>query len=73
MYADMHAELKTAAEAEISRMAGKRAREGTVRYKSRTGGKQGAEARLEPKTHRRVSRRSVNQWLSDVAKEAEEE
>lgn len=42
------------------------------RFKSRAGGKQGAEARLESKSHRRESRRSVNQWLSDLTKEAED-
>ena len=38
------------------------------RFKSRAGGRQGAEARLDTKSHRRVSRRSVKQHLSELAK-----
>ena len=38
------------------------------RLKSRAGGKQGMEARLETKSHRRVSRRSVKQSVSQLAK-----
>ena len=41
-----------------------------MRLKSRAGGAQGEEARLETKTHRRVSRRSERQRLSnDLAQE----
>ena len=41
--------------------------------KSRAGGQQGAEARLETKSHRRVSRRSVRQRLSELAKDVEDD
>lgn len=39
-----------------------------ARFKTRAGGRQAAEARLETKSHRRVSRRSVKQELSELAK-----
>ena len=41
--------------------------------KSLAGGQQGLEARLESKTHRRVSRRSVKQRLSDLARDVEDD
>ena len=44
-----------------------------MRYKSRAGGQQGLEARLETKTHRRISRRSVKQRMGELARDAEEE
>jgi hypothetical protein len=49
------------------------ARCAACRFKSRAGGKQGAEARLETKSHRRVSRRSVKQSLSELSKGVEED
>lgn len=41
--------------------------------KSRAGGAQGEEARLETKAHRRVSRRSVKQRLSELALDHEDD
>lgn len=41
--------------------------------KSRAGGQQGEEVRLESKSHRRVSRRSVKQQLSDLVRDVEED
>lgn len=51
----------------------KKRREGSVRVKSRAGGQQGVEARLETKSHRRVSRRSVKQKLSELVRAVEED
>jgi hypothetical protein len=51
----------------------KKRREGTARVKSRAGGQQGVEARLETKSHRRVSRRSVRQKLSELVKDVEDD
>jgi ribosome biogenesis GTPase len=51
----------------------KKRREGSVRMKSRAGGQQGEEVRLESKSHRRVSRRSVKQQLSDLVRDVEED
>ena len=51
----------------------KKRREGATRMKSLAGGQQGVEARLESKTHRRVSRRSVKQRLSDLARDVEDD
>lgn len=67
-YCDLHAELSQQEEIQRERAASKRKREGNVRFKSRAGGKQGAEARLETKSHRRVSRRSMRQELSELSK-----
>ena len=41
--------------------------------KSRAGGQQGAEARLDSKVHRRVSRRSVKQRLTELVRDVEED
>jgi ribosome biogenesis GTPase len=46
------------------RAAGKRRREGSVRYKSGAGGRRTREALLNPKSHRRVSRRQVRWALA---------
>lgn len=51
----------------------KKRREGSVRVKSRAGGQQGVEARLETKAHRRVSRRSVKQKLSELVRDVEDD
>ena len=54
-------------------LCSKKRREGATRMKSLAGGQQGVEARLESKTHRRVSRRSVKQRLSDLARDVEDD
>lgn len=41
--------------------------------KSRAGGETGVEARLETKSHRRVSRRSVKQRLGELVKDVDDE
>jgi len=46
------------------RATGKKRREGTMRLKSGAGGKAAEEARLDSKSHRRVSRRSRKQGLA---------
>lgn len=73
LYREIHAELKVLEEQSAQRQASKKRREGSVRMKSRAGGQQGAEARLETKSHRRVSRRSVRQRLSELAKDVEDD
>ncbi|GAB4821983.1 hypothetical protein N2152v2_009029 [Parachlorella kessleri] len=72
-YVDLHAELAQHEQVELERAASKKKREGNVRFKSRAGGKQGMEARLESKSHRRVSRRSVKQSVSQLAKGVDED
>lgn len=69
IYKDLHKELQILEEEEATRAISKRQREGNVRLKTRAGGKAVVEARLESKSHRRESRRSVKQRLSELAKE----
>ena len=66
LYSILHAELQAIDEETSKRAVVKRQREGTVRMKSRGGGRMGEEAKLETKTHRRESRRSVRQQLSEL-------
>lgn len=69
LYVTLLGELRGAEEAAAKRATGKREREGNVRLKSRGGGRTGVEAKLVTKSHRRVSRRSVNQALSELEKD----
>ncbi|KAL4458693.1 hypothetical protein ABPG75_013558 [Micractinium tetrahymenae] len=73
LYAEIHGELKAQEEVAAQRQASKKRREGSVRLKSRAGGQYGVEARLETKAHRRVSRRSVKQKLSELVRDVEED
>ena len=73
MYVSLMEEMKLVEAAKIQRSTSKKAREGSVRYKTRAGGRVAAEARLETKSHRRVSRRAVRQALSDMCKDVEED
>lgn len=73
LYCDIHAELRALEQGEAARTGGKKRREGMVRFKSRAGGQQGIEARLESKSYRRESRRSVKQDLTGLARDVEEE
>lgn len=73
LYCELHAEMDAVDEELNKRAAAKRQREGTARYKSRAGGLQGVEARLESKSHRRVSRRSVKQRVSELVKNVEDD
>jgi ribosome biogenesis GTPase len=73
LYAILHAELQGLDEENVKRAVEKRQREGTARMKSRGGGKMGVEARLVTKTHRRVSRRSVKQQLSEIVRDVDED
>ncbi|PRW59814.1 Ribosome-associated GTPase [Chlorella sorokiniana] len=73
LYREIHAELKAVEEVMAQRQASKKRREGSVRMKSRAGGQQGVEARLETKAHRRVSRRSVKQKLSELVRDVEDD
>jgi hypothetical protein len=63
--------LEGAAAGPRARAAGKAAREGAVRYKSGAGGVAVAEARLDPKKNRRVSRRAGKKELEDLLNEEE--
>ncbi|CAL5230096.1 g13554 [Coccomyxa viridis] len=71
-YAELHEEVKAADEVARHRAASKKRREGSVRYKSGAGGQKTREALLDPKSHRRVSRRQVRQGIQDLIQEAEE-
>jgi len=73
LYTTLHAELQGLDEENMKRAVEKRQREGTSRLKSRGGGKMGVEARLVTKTHRRVSRRSVKQQLSEIVRDVDED
>jgi ribosome biogenesis GTPase len=73
LYTTLHAELQGLDEENLKRAVEKRQREGTSRLKSRGGGKMGVEARLVTKTHRRVSRRSVKQQLSEIVRDVDED
>jgi len=70
-YLEWRAELEAAAKVSQCRSAGKAAREGAVRYKSGSGGVAVAEARLDPKKNRRVSRRAVKKAVADLLAEEE--
>ena len=70
-YLEWRAELEAAAKLATSRSAGKAAREGAVRYKSGSGGVAVAEARLDPKKNRRVSRRAGKKVVADLLAEEE--
>ena len=72
LYTTLHAEMHSLDEETAKRAGAKRQREGTVRTKSRGGGKMGEEVKLETKSHRRVSRRSVKQQLSELAKDVDD-
>lgn len=72
LYSILHAEMQMLEEQTAKRASGKQQREGTVRMKSRGGGKVGMEAKLETKSHRRVSRRSVKQQLSELVKDVDD-
>ncbi len=64
-YAELAEEVRAADDVARWRATGKKRREGTVRFKSGAGGTREAEARLDSKAHRRVSRRSRKQGLAD--------
>ena len=63
-YAELAEEVKAADDLARWRATGKKRREGTVRFKSGAGGARAAEALLDSKAHRRVSRRSQKQGLA---------
>ncbi len=70
-YLEWRADLEASAKLSISRSAGKAAREGSVRFKSGAGGAPVAEARLDPKKNRRISRRAGKKSLADLLAEEE--
>lgn len=63
-YVELLEELQATEEHLAKRAVGKHRREGTSRRKTSAGGIDREEARLETKTHRRTSRRSVKQEIS---------
>lgn len=63
-YVELLQELQATEEHLAKRATGKHRREGTSRRKTSAGGIDREEARLETKTHRRTSRRSVKQEIS---------
>eukprot|EP00890_Picochlorum_soloecismus_P001071 jgi/Picsp_1/1965/NSC_05431-R1_protein len=69
MYADIFKELEALEELQAKRAASKRKREGNVRHKRTAGGAVRAEARLETKSHRRISRRSANQETAELTRD----
>ena len=73
LYKGLHEELGAWEEEGAKRATNKRTREGNVRMKSRGGGRMGMEAKLETKTHRRVSRRVVKQSLSELTKNVDDD
>lgn len=69
MYLEIYQELEEIDALMAKRAASKRKREGSVRQKRGAGGRVREEARLETKTHRRVSRRSINQEISEITRD----
>lgn len=67
LYSELHEELSQAADTDIARSTARKKREGTARVKSGAGGLERVEARLEAKSYRRESRRSVKQELSGLS------
>lgn len=73
LYIDLHAEMRLVQDEASKRADAKKKREGAVRFKTRAGGQIGLEARLESKSYRRISRRSVKQKLSELVKDVEDD
>lgn len=71
MYVDLLLELESIEQLQVRRAVAKRRREGTVRKKKAAGGAIREEARLDTKSHRRTSRRSVRQEISDIARDTD--
>ena len=69
MYVEIFKELEALEEIQAKRAASKRKREGNVRHKRAAGGAVRAEARLETKSHRRISRRSSNQETAELTRD----
>ena len=63
-YVELLSELQATADHLAKRAIAKRRREGTTRRKTSAGGVDRVEARLDTKSHRRTSRRSVRQEIS---------
>ena len=72
LYSEIYSELETIEQIQAKRAMTKRRREGTVRHKKAAGGVLREEARLETKSHRRTSRRSVKQEISEIARDPTE-
>lgn len=71
MYVDLLLELESIEHMQVRRAVAKQRREGTVRKKKAPGGVIREEARLDTKSHRRTSRRSVRQEISDIARDTD--
>jgi len=69
LYVEIFKELEALEEIQAKRAASKRRREGNVRHKRAAGGAIRAEARLETKSHRRISRRSANQETAELSRD----
>lgn len=72
LYSEIYSELETIEQIHAKRAMTKRRREGNVRHKKAAGGVLREEARLETKSHRRTSRRSVKQEISEIARDPTE-
>jgi ribosome biogenesis GTPase len=73
MYVDLYNELQATEELLAKRAMAKRRREGNIRRKRSAGGVVREEARLDTKSHRRTSRRSVKQEISVLSPEDTED
>ncbi len=71
MYVDLLLELESIEQMQARRAIAKQRREGTVRRKKAAGGVIREEARLDTKSHRRTSRRSVRQEISDITRDTD--
>lgn len=67
-YTEILHDLEEFEQIQAKRAVSKRRREGNVRHKRAAGGALREEARLDTKSHRRTSRRSVKQEISEIAR-----
>lgn len=67
-YTEILHDLEELEQIQAKRAISKRRREGNVRHKRAAGGALREEARLDTKSHRRTSRRSVKQEISEIAR-----
>lgn len=71
MYVDLLLELESLEQLQTKRAVAKKRREGNVRQKKAAGGVIREEARLDTKSHRRTSRRSIRQEISEISRDAD--
>lgn len=66
IYVQLYQECETASREVAARVLKRSLRQSNVRKKMRAGGRVALEAKLDSKSHRRESRRSLNQKLQDI-------